>query len=283
MADDEEIWEAFRRMKAGDTFGAGGSRNVTHRGVTIGPFEAHTREERYKMLYDTNNKMIQGWAGTSGNDHIYALAMQQAAKDEFGLTGAVHSRAAGNIESLTQTFEGSPVSEAATKQLAELRAAYEKDGDYLRRFLRHQYQVTQDAFAAQGITHVSVYRGMNFSTISEPEWAGRFYDRADEVAAARSKGPNITTAADRQRLDAIKTAPRPLMLQPMNSWSTSPRTARNFGDTIFKMEIPVDRVVGSAATGFGCLSETEFVIFDSAGLADLYMHRGAIVENMART
>ena len=124
---------------------------------------------------------------------------------------------------------------------------------------------------------------MRFSASTEPEWASRYFGLHDEaVAAVPDFDSRVYFAgADRQRLDALVPLPRPLMLQPINSWTTSLTTARHFGETIFQMEIPVDRVMGSAQTGFGCLNEQEFVIFDSAGLADLYMHEGVVLSTLA--
>jgi hypothetical protein len=59
-------------------------------------------------------------------------------------------------------------------------------------------------------------------------------------------------------------------LQPANSWSSSEAQSRKFGDIMFIAEIPVNRVLGSARTGFGCLNEKEFVILATDGDAEVY-------------
>lgn len=111
-----------------------------------------------------------------------------------------------------------------------------KVGDWYKRVARAMYDHTQAEFAKAGITHVSVFRGMRFSAGGRPTWA--------------AKG---------------KTA-RP-GLQPVNSWSTSLTIANRFGgqDTLLVATFPVEAVLGTAATGFGCLNEKEFVILDVEG------------------
>lgn len=120
----------------------------------------------------------------------------------------------------------------ATK--AEVQAGYAEGGDFMRRFARVQYEHTQEELAKAGITEVSVYRGMRFQT-DRPAWAQAGEHRPE--------------------------------LQPANSWSTSDSISLRFGSTFFTATVPANQVLGSARTGFGCLNEREFVIFDSPGTA----------------
>lgn len=121
-----------------------------------------------------------------------------------------------------------------------IEAYYKQVEPFYRRFARRMYEFTQDDFAAAGITEIHVYRGMNVTA----DWA--------------------------------KAGERRPLLQPVNSWSTNISTARGFGTTIFSATVPVNRVLGSARTGFGCYNEYEYVIFDTEGLAKVGSGSGSI-------
>lgn len=220
MADDEKTWEAMRRAVREPVLDASGKPQIGSIVASwtkeLKPFAETTREERYREMYELNNRTIATWASTSGNAHGYALAMQMAIKDEFGTRGAVWTR--------------------DVKALDLANKIYATHGDYYRLFARQMWQDTQDEFAQEGIERISVFRGMR--SVGSHDWA--------QVGA-----------------------PRDIELQPANSWSTSKATARRFGDTLFEVTVPVDRVLGTARTGFGCFGEQEFVILDTEGKAHL--------------
>lgn len=125
-------------------------------------------------------------------------------------------------------------------------ASWGTHGDWYRAVARVMYEHTQEEFKKSGITHISVYRGMHFAPGKAPAWA--------------KSGP-----------------PRKVKLQPINSWSTNYDTSELFAGSwvggnhriMMKARVPVELVLGSALTGFGCLNEYEFVVFDSEGLVDV--------------
>ena len=47
----------------------------------------------------------------------------------------------------------------------------------------------------------------------------------------------------------------------IESWSASIDVAKNFGNTVLAMDVPIENVIGTCKTGFGCLTEAEFVIY----------------------
>ena len=100
----------------------------------------------------------------------------------------------------------------------------------LRAFLRAQYDSTQDWLKEQGIDEIDLYRGMG---------KGPRTQRGD-----RATGAGIT----------------PSRLRPMSSWTTSAEEARNFGNATYFTRVPRDQIIGTPASGFGCLKETEIVI-----------------------
>jgi hypothetical protein len=190
-------------------------------------FEGSTPEYRQAALNMEVSRRIQQWASTSGDTATPAIVMQMAAAEEFGLSAH-------------------PAPRTTLSEYEKIREKYYAypTGAFYRRFLRVQYEHTQAEFAKAGITHVSVYRGMRFG-YDAPEWA-----KADGEA----KRPQ---------------------LQPINSWATSRAQARKFATNygmgynavIFEATVPVELVLGSARTGFGCLNETEIVIMDADGAA----------------
>lgn len=205
--NNEAGWNAYKTMREAQ-------------GDIVKPFEETTKDYRQSILDREASDRIQQWASTSGDSNFGALAMQMAARDEFGSTAEVFVRG---------------VDQSTIDRTERL---YKTAGPFMRLFLRHMYEHTQEEFAKAGIKEVSVYRGMFSHGQEIPSWA--------------KAG-----------------APRRIALQPLNSWSTRIGTSQGFGRHIFEVTVPVERVIGSARTGFGCLHEYEYVILDSEGEAHL--------------
>jgi len=92
-----------------------------------------------------------------------------------------------------------------------------------RKFLRAQYEATQEFLAAHGIKEVAVFRG------------------ADGVK--HPKGTRVDT-----------------QVNPMESTTTDADTARAFGDCHLATMVPASRVFSTYRTGVGCNSESEIVL-----------------------
>jgi hypothetical protein len=93
-------------------------------------------------------------------------------------------------------------------------------------YLRAEYEATQAWFKERGITHVSLFRGIE---LDAPE--GR------------------TT----------------VQMQPASSWTTSYDTAYDFASTgpdpkVLLTRVPVEQVLSTCVTGRGCLHETEVIL-----------------------
>jgi hypothetical protein len=171
-------------------------------------------------IENVTSSLIKDWAGTSGDESPQAIAMQMAAKEEFGLA---------NI-----TFEhfDPDIIKAAKTQLA-------KNGEAFKSFLRAQYDATQEYFKENGITSITGYRGMRFSFVDTP--------------SNFEFGKKVSMVED------------VLQLQPMSSFSTSPSTAVTFAAErpsrmVVQSKIPVERILSTCQTGYGCKSEAEFVV-----------------------
>lgn len=117
------------------------------------------------------------------------------------------------------------------------------------KFLRHIHDTTQRALEEKGIETLTLYRGLK-----TPLEAG--------VAASMKEGDKIH-----------------LEMNSLSSWSSSKDTAFGFavspdeddrGDgnsILLKVTVPRKQVFSTAATGFGCLAEKEFVLHNG-GLKD---------------
>lgn len=170
------------------------------------------------------NALIRIWAGTSNDANPRSLAMQRAAKEEFGLTH-------------TYDWPGEHTD-------AKIADEYAKYGLVFRRFLREMHTSTQQWLKTQGVTHVRLVRGVKHKS-----------GFADKV----SSGTGI--------VGSVK-------MRPMSSFSSNRNTSNGFAGryggnsagTVFWAYVPIERIVGSAVTGFGCQNEYEFVVL--AGDAD---------------
>lgn len=188
-------------------------------------FAESTAVERTEILNKEISARISQWATSSGDSHIPSVMMQQAIKDEFGLVGDVAVRTSSSV----------------AQAVAE---DYKKAGSWYRRFVRAQYENTQQAFIDEEVTHVWVHRGMGFSGAG-PAWAQ----------------------------EGVQSATK---FQPANSWSVSQKTAQRFASgmegttsvdlrVVFSARVPVSQILGTPRTGFGCLNETEYVIMNGPG------------------
>jgi hypothetical protein len=174
--------------------------------------------------------LIHSWATTSGDSDARALAMQEAARAEFGL----ESTSEYTEHSLAEVAAvGGPTSRAARWASPDVQPG-------LQKFLRAQYDLTQTLLKAQGIDQIQLYRGMKF---------GDYADVANPFPLGRSVSP-ITS-------------------NPLSSWSHDYRVADQFGGTgampgsskaVVAMTVPASRVLSTPFTGFGSLSENETVV-----------------------
>jgi len=131
------------------------------------------------------------------------------------------------------------------KALKEAEELFKVHGDSARKFLRLMYEDTQEHLKKLGLKTVRVARGFN------------------------GKVGNLISTVEKP-LSQVK-----LELQPMSSFSSNVYTAKDFatpigaGDrAIFFAEIPVDRILSTPVTGFGCMAEEEFVVIGSRKITE---------------
>lgn len=87
------------------------------------------------------NNLVGNWASTSNDNNVQALALQEVAQREFGLTN-------------TKDWSSTRVTPD------DIAANIKEHGDVYSSFLHAQYDSTQAWLASKGITEVPAYRGM---------------------------------------------------------------------------------------------------------------------------
>lgn len=105
-------------------------------------FEGEGREDADPNYPEAGPKLLRNlWANTAADDHGWALAVQRAVADEFGLEYSLHS--GHSIEAL---------------ELSD--RVYENYGTYLRTWARAVYDETQADLTERGWDYIPVARGM---------------------------------------------------------------------------------------------------------------------------
>jgi hypothetical protein len=169
--------------------------------------------------------LVDSWAETSGDSNSRAIAVQMVAEREFGIKDA-------------EGFEiDIPGITPAGRQLVldEARQVGDTHNAVIATALRAMYDKTQADLKKRGITHVTLFRGMARSDVD-----GDFGEGTGSV-----------------------------QLRPLSSFSSSKATAADFavhggesGDmsVMMAVRVPASRILSTARTGLGCLTESEAVI-----------------------
>ena len=173
---------------------------------------------------------VGSWAATSSDSDIVSLSMQQAAIEEFGLEG------------ISPTLQ--------QNLLGRVDAKVVVGG---RKFLRAQYDLTQEFFKSAGVTEVEGFRGVRFKNVKQPFKLG-------------------------QQMAEIT-------FNPLSSFSVHYDTALDFASrgggeeatdahlaqgALLAQSIPVSRILSTPFTGFGCYGEGEMVVLGDKSNA--YVH-----------
>ena len=172
-------------------------------------------------------RLINTWAGSSGDSNDVSVSSQLAIRDAFGLTAENTEHKA--FGSLSHSSEDK-VHKTSAQQLGIDVSTPEKFESYkagMRDFALAQYHETQDHLAKLGIKELHLVRGMKLSAPAAPK--------------------------------KVK-----LKLQPASSFTTAHVTAHSFagGQSMFVVKVPASQVLGSFCTGYGCTGESEVVVLN---------------------
>ena len=194
--------------------------------------------ERYKEGaepgYEKRHALVRGvidtWANTSGDSEPVAVGIQKAIAKEFaGDLPEIADAGTSHLGNYQSLFTGN----SSPAELMRMRGIEDtvSRSSAVREVLRAQYNATQDYFESQGIKELTLHRGF----ISE-------------------SGVKSSDSED-------------LRLQPASSFSMNRKTAEMFADDmsssisgLVTVTVPVSRVLCTAKTGMGCLTEQEIVV-----------------------
>ncbi|MEU6759781.1 NUDIX domain-containing protein [Streptomyces sp. NPDC046685] len=144
-----------------------------HAADRVVPMDAPEADTLIRMI--AVSELMGSWSYGS-NNNVRVLALQEAAREEFGLTEVLEWRM-----------------DRPTASAVALELDYNRDA--LREFLRTQYEMTQEALAARGITEVLSYRALSWPAgAGQPSWAD--LDVGDTFEARQR--PLASWSADRQ-------------------------------------------------------------------------------------
>ena len=110
---------------------------------------AAQRKARESMV----SSLVDQWAITSNDSSARSHAIQEAARDEFGLSGA---------------SEWDPIDGNVSAAMAKGREIYAAHGAVYRDFVRAQYDGTQEWFKERDVVSVELWRGVKASSTEGP-------------------------------------------------------------------------------------------------------------------
>jgi DNA polymerase III epsilon subunit-like protein/GNAT superfamily N-acetyltransferase len=211
-------------------------------------FDAATPEGKERLKYSLFSDFIHTWAISANNSNPVGLAIQNVAREMFGLdeavgwTPGIRRKLSGSSEEVVETIGAVAVSARKPGMPDhEFDGAPRVEGrqrEVIKSIMQAIYDGTQKYYEERGITHVPVWRGM----------------RQAEGASTPAEGKPIAQKA---------------VMRPLSSWTFSPTMANEFsyahvageeGSVVLKGYVPVSDVFCSALTGFGCLAEDELVL-----------------------
>lgn len=222
--NNREDWERYR-----------GYNSSLDRPLPLGKFEDHSEGERHTILANQINNRINTWASSSGFNSNNTVLMQEAIKQEFGVTG--------------------PSAPAINKhQFSKLMARHwPTHGPWFQRIARVMYENTQKEYAKAGITHVSAYRGLHFPEGEQPGWVkpGNVHTKFQPINS-------WTTSADKAANFSGRDAGGEMAAFTVEEPTTG---------VVLSASIPVELIFSTKLTGFGQSRESEVVVFDNDGQA----------------
>lgn len=182
------------------------------------------------------------------------VAMQMAAREEFGLDAVIHT-----------TGSNIPAGETY----------YAKNGDAVRALLRAMYDNTQQWFAEQGITEIEVFRGYGWQADAEHLPSGVTWGPTD--------APNYGVGD--MELNPFQSFSADINIS-QGTGNNNGFAGGGFGggsdySLLIGAKVPVARVLATAQTGFGAKLESEIVVMGRA--ADTVSYRASTSDEAALT
>lgn len=174
--------------------------------------------------YETVNAIVGTWANSSNDSSVDSLAIQQEAAKMFGssLSEWQQEKIASIGSEGGRTFNGEVWVSVPAGSIEPIIATRPQ----IRTVLNAMYENTQKELVAAGFPeYVTLRRGVS-NTIGDIGSVAQVYENA------------------------------------LSSFTSDRQTAWDFGfeGSIIEMQVPRSRIISTARTGFGCLTEYEFVV-----------------------
>ncbi|MFF8279914.1 hypothetical protein ACF05T_28050 [Streptomyces lateritius] len=191
--------------------------NPRHTAGSVVPMDSPEADTLIRWI--AVSELMGSWSYGS-NNNIRVLALQQAAREEFGLDDALEWKLEPKV-----AF-------AVGLELDYNRRA-------LRDFLRTQYDMTQEILRARGITHVLSYRALSWPEgAQQPAWANESF--LGQYVDARAR-PLASWSADRQIVA---------------DWLEQ----RGAGGVVLATRTPARDILALPTTGIGYFDQKEWVL-----------------------
>ncbi len=183
--------------------------------------------------YEKRHALVRGivdtWASTSGDSEPVAVGVQKAIAKELAYEFPELAKAdVGHLGKYDASPLLGPAEVSRMKGVEEIVA----NSSAVREVIRAKYNATQDYFEQQGIKELTLHRG--------------FISQQGAVKSSDSED---------------------ISLQPASSFSMNRKTAEMFADDmssdiggLVTVKVPVSRVLCTASTGMGCVTEQEIVV-----------------------
>lgn len=245
-AQNRKIWDWF---KGDDSFGRrtySGVATFTQKAAGAAKDKISTvLAERTNIPYDWANDIIKTWARTSNDNDLRSLMMQKWAGEVFGielsdwqddkLFSVEEKRRYADKTNIGGAF--TPFEEAGRylmpfeqgyddldPKIAGYYGTSEKAGKH---FIKEMYDWTQEELKKTGVTSVKLYRGVLMDIDERPPHGEQ----------ATIEDANV-----------------------IESYSIEAGVAADFGNVVYETVVPIEDIVATSRTGFGCLDEWEFVV-----------------------
>jgi hypothetical protein len=214
---------------------------------------------------DVNNFVAQ-WSHSANDSDMRSLSIQQAASEEFGVPLSEWQQS--NIEYLERLKKDAIDNLVTTRDMSVETATDIVDSgggivqeygrftslmprDQERALLRAMYDNTQESLAAQGFKpddKITLFRGVRGEDYGE---TGDYLNYEGNTLGSWSVNSGIAERFATEDIHGM--------------------TPGAIG-TVFTMDVPVRNIVGTAKTGFGCLSEGEFACVDNIPDSQVKIH-----------
>jgi SPP1 gp7 family putative phage head morphogenesis protein len=214
-----------------------------------GRMASHLDGRGEKRYSSTLMRMLSNWKSTSSDTHELAIHVQEMAAKEFGTR-----LNAWQIERLVDAKKtGSLIEQMNLDYAKNYGVSYD---DLVRAALRSMYEETQDQFRRQGITEITLYRGVALE--DGAPWAMREAMGGKLEGVAQIRG------------------------NPLESWTALEETANMFARSMLAgrenaivaaMRVPVERVFSFNRTGMGAFREAEFILVNDTRMPNTALVR----------